>query len=172
MYQIEVLVKQIMGLRHYIYIWGLMGVGCGPKMIMLYELRRMIDSTLTPRNKGGCFPPMLLGLLSQWELYNEKWGCGVSTPDVILSAIYAELQPWLDVRRECGIPLRAGLTPTRTSVSLSLLLCHLVWRILIGSCTQRSSVFQLKMPLITECNNTLAFPSSKIMDLLILQMVW
>lgn len=98
------------------------------------------------------------GTLSQWELAE------VGETDVI-SAIYAELQPWLDVRRECGIPLRYWLQ--QGLVSLSLLLCHLAWRILIGSCTQRSSVFQLKMPLITECNNTLAFPSSKIMDLLI-----
>lgn len=115
-----------------------------------------------------CFSPILLGLLSQWPLYNEKWrggGAVVRTPAVILSAIYTELQPWLNVRRECVIPLWAGLTPTRTSIYLSLLLCHLVWLILIGSCTQRCSVFQMKMPLITECNNTLAFSFSKIMDL-------
>lgn len=92
-------------------------------------------------------------------------GGGVRTPDVLLSAIYAELQPWLSVRRECVTPLWAGLTPTRTSIYLSLLFCHLVQLILIVSCTQRCSVFQMKMPLITECNNTLAFSFSKIMDL-------
>ena len=130
----------------------------------------MMNSTLKQKRTAQkfCFSPRLLGLLSPWQLYNEKWSGGrgwVWTPNVLLSAIYAELQPWLSVRRECVTPLWAGLTPTRTSIYLSLLFCHLVWLILIVSRTQRCSVFQMKMPLITECNNTLAFSFSKIMDL-------
>ena len=131
----------------------------------------MMNSTLTPGNKGGqhknaaFLPRCWDSWVSDHCIMRSSGGRVVRTPAVILSAIYTELQPWLNVRRQCVTPLWAGLTPTKTSIYLSLLLCYLVWLILIGSCTQRCSVFQMKMPLITECNNTLAFSFSKIMDL-------
>lgn len=73
------------------------------------------------------------------------------------------------IRRECGIPLRAN--QLQQELLYPSVYCYAISSggYSVAPATPRGSVFQLKMPLITECNNTLAFPSSKIMDLLILQ---
>lgn len=50
----------------------------GPKMIMLYELRRMMDSTLRQETKEDAFLPCCWDSWVTRELY-EKWGWGEDT---------------------------------------------------------------------------------------------
>ena len=63
---------------------------------------------------------------------------GRRAPEVILFALSAKWESWLEsLRRKCVMPPRAGLTPTRASVYLKLLFCHLILLIFMVSDIQR-----------------------------------